>query len=893
MKNFNAENYLKAEVLQKEQKSSDLNIDRAISDDRDVEGFLADIDANFLLKDNVENIDRDKFFQALLVEKNVDLSIRKIVDYITKRYSVMTIGGNEIEEHLERAAFQDILKNFFDGIINSDVELNNNHFGEILKYYISTCLDDNQSILLTDTVINMLENKADGINMLSKVRMLIDMNGIKRNNTQTFGFHVEDFDKIENILFEQCDLRKFIKEDTEELQNEIGLNMRFMEYGHDLIMQNLRAGYHLQNAEFLYEYIELQRKSDKYFVRAYADTLFNFLNSAINSVEEQMWSDVIDLSQDEELSFRDTIENNEGEDITAELYNNWHNFDIHKRIEYYQIIKKYPPQLTNQEIISTYEYVTGNEYDKEQYNGKVSPGWSENLNNITVAKNVIGRYSELGSLLSVKLIDDKDVIIDKNEDLVNFFTKRVKLNSEEKHLGKALELFEENYLFFIFSNLNMRRLIEKQFNIKLEDTDIFTQKQFFHFLSSLKTENIEKIKKFFDRDNESGKQNRIKVFLSLEQDGKMGEKILLIGEKLDGEDADLIFEKYAKIVDLTEDVRRELEKMFEGKEVSDEEVRMVSEGVLIKASSLLADFADKIENLKKGKKVDKDEILRELEYFNEDLLFTFSVFKGVEGAKFEDLKGVSFERVSVDRYANIKDKILAISRGEYEPRDNDNEEIKEVYQMFKLYRKNYKGREKLLKKLLEGFAKILTEGIDTNLYFVKKDNKIVAFNRCDKISDDKKYFGSCNVMPSVQAMSIGGALFNESIRQESPEYDIEMATDAFSPISSLYIEKGNFQVEEITDRFDPDGVLSFVLERKKDEERKSFYENKDMIEEYKKQSNKANQVEEVSHFVLKFDDAKEQQNFIAELVNKKGFKITRNFLDKKMKEMYLGLEKNN
>ncbi len=880
--------------IQEGENNIALAVDDGISKRQDMKSFLASVGADFLLRNDIKSSDSEQFFQNLSSQKNIDVIVLKIVSYAIEREEISMFEHKNDKEYLEWEFFQNILNNLLLGVVEIDTRLKSNHFGEVLKYYIATCLDGGQSMLLTDSTIRALENKSSDIKMISKIRLLVDINSVRYISTRLDVWHKDDFDKIEHILSGQCNLREFIKENANELQDEMGLNIRFMKYVYNLIIENLEEGYHLKNMEFLYDYINKQRESDKYFVRMYADMMVNFLDSAISAVENQMWLDIVNFDNDE-LVFRERFENENGEDITYQLYKDWGTFDMQKRIEYYQVMRKYPPQLTDQEIDDTWRYL----YDDEE---NERADWLDDLNNVPVAKGTIGKYSKLGDLLSVKVFNNKKIItIDTNEQLVEYFLERTKLRNKKESPEKAIEIFEENYLFFIFSNLNTRAFIEKRFNINLGEVDVFVQKQFFNFLKDLKDVDVEKIIKFFNKSR-LGKNNRLRTFLSLEQGGEeMGERILLIGERLGVEEADLIFGQYAKIVDMTENVKEELEKILKRQEIDVEEIdeqvlKNIAESILLKAGELLVNFANRLE---RGDELDSKEILAELKNFNEDLLFTFGTFKNLKGKlKLEDLKDTEFERVSVERYRDLEKEIIAIRNGNYTLEDIEKiededrrERLKEIYEMFELYRKNYKNREKFLEILLDGFVKVLTENkTNTHLYFVKQHGKIVAFNRYDVAGEDKKIMGSCNVMPSVQALSVGGAMFGESLDNEKEGYDLELATDAFSPVSLMYMKRGKFQVEKITNEFDPSGKWSFVMRRIKDRERNNFYEGKDLVKEYKEQNNEASQLQGVTKFVVKLSkDSVQSSEYIRELVNEKEFKIT-NILEKEG-AMYLGMEK--
>ncbi len=397
------------------------------------------------------------------------------------------------------------------------------------------------------------------------------------------------------------------------------------------------------------------------------------------------------------------------------------------------------------------------------------------------------------------------------------------------------------------------------------------------------------------------RDNGLRTFLSLEQNMEMGEKILLIGEKLKNKGkADLIFKQYAEIVDITENLREALGEYLKGKgvdvsQISNEKINKIAESILEKASGLLISVAEKLE---KGGELSVEDVLLELENFNGSLLFTFAVFKELLGeVDFEDLDGVTLDRVSVKRYADLSKEIMAIGRGRYKLSDvelindeNKKERVREIYEMFEMYRDNYRGRDELLDELLGGFVEVLTGDEKTYLYLAKKDGKIVSFNRFDRVSADEKYLGSFNALLSVQGLAIAKSVFKKSITMESKGFRLVARVDPFSVSGSLCAEEGQFQVYKMIEN--NTGDLTWFIERVKDEERNSYYEGKDLVGEFEKQSDTVERGEVANKFVLKITgDVKEQTEYLKELINKKGFKITRYIFDKKRGEYYLGLEK--
>ncbi|MCX6791180.1 MAG: hypothetical protein NTV62_03260, partial [Candidatus Gribaldobacteria bacterium] len=110
---------------------------------------------------------------------------------------------------------------------------------------------------------------------------------------------------------------------------------------------------------------------------------------------------------------------------------------------------------------------------------------------------------------------------------------------------------EEEYNYEYLMSLSMRKKIEDDFGLKMEEFSLWEQRNFLSYLERASIEKVEEIKKFikdFDHDG-------IKGFLSVEYGIEMGEKILDIG-KGNPERAKAIFKDYSQIIDFAEDFNR-------------------------------------------------------------------------------------------------------------------------------------------------------------------------------------------------------------------------------------------------------------------------------------------------------------------------------------------------
>lgn len=127
--------------------------------------------------------------------------------------------------------------------------------------------------------------------------------------------------------------------------------------------------------------------------------------------------------------------------------------------------------------------------------------------------------------------------------------------------------------------------------------------------------------------------------------------------------------------------------------------------------------------------------------------------------------------------------------------DVDSEEAK---QMREIYIQNYKDAkypESFIKKLIESFNKLLEGGFDTKFCILKREGKVVGFNRFDQYYTKRlgqgshAYFGSFNLKSDYMGLKLGEALMEESFLYEGWP-TVFADCDPRSPITKKYIEYG-------------------------------------------------------------------------------------------------------
>jgi predicted GNAT family N-acyltransferase len=441
-------------------------------------------------------------------------------------------------------------------------------------------------------------------------------------------------------------------------------------------------------------------------------------------------------------------------------------------------------------------------------------------------------------------------------------------------------------------SLHLLKAIEDEFDIELNQFNIREQVQFVNFLSSKTVNEVEEVKRFIKQGkNKRAKDNRIRVFLSLEQGEEMGDKIVSIGKNLNTESADSIFGKYSRLIQLAKQGKKELENVFkESRELSAEELEKISQNLLKRANQLLINFADRITG-GDTEQLDQKNVIKELENYKSDLILTASVYKSLakeKDFKIDDLRGVSFEVSTADEVINNDPELMKIvgeaymdtyrwNKNRAVPFDNiknkmaqkhevdqaEEEKAYTIWQMLEMYRKNYDYNKKIQKELLENFIEVLLKGsANTTFYTIKKNGKLLAFNRFDKKEDSPTYFGSCNVDPSIQNSAIGNALLQTSLEEQSRYANLEAFSDATSPSSSMYVERYGFTADGIVPNSLETDIPYFTIILNKQGRLETNKKQKRLsLEEIKKQYNGNNYTVGQKTIILKFDLRDELDEF--------------------------------
>ncbi|HTX87170.1 MAG TPA: hypothetical protein VMC41_03875, partial [Candidatus Nanoarchaeia archaeon] len=306
-----------------------------------------------------------------------------------------------------------------------------------------------------------------------------------------------------------------------------------------------------------------------------------------------------------------------------------------------------------------------------------------------------------------------------------------------------------------------------------------------------------------------------------------------------------IFSRYVDILSLSANAKEEIKNHFKkDANFSETETEKISANLLRKADDLLAGFG-------KGGKISAEEVLKELDKYQADSVFLLELFKTIKenettDIKFEDIKGINLEKKSGT-----------------EVLQNDFPALAEIY------RKNYDADPALADQLIERFEKILQDK-NGSAYILKKGEKIIAFSASQTIGEGKKFAAAMNIDPEWRGSGIGALFVQETMKKESENSDIAADFNADLPVSSFYLgPKVRFAANKFIPNYKESGKKFFEAEIKNGQ--KYSYQNLS-AEELKKSAVEA--APAADKFILKIP-RKNYPAVMEEMINKKGYKLTR------------------
>jgi hypothetical protein len=386
----------------------------------------------------------------------------------------------------------------------------------------------------------------------------------------------------------------------------------------------------------------------------------------------------------------------------------------------------------------------------------------------------------------------------------------------------------------------------------------------------------EKLTNLLKGGEEDTKNRAVKMLfrLELEKIGMAENNLDYLEKYYDSLPADSfqkIFSRYGEIIRLSANAKDGLRTVFkDDKDFSGEEIDRLSFNLANKANELLVAFGGKKEG-----SVAEEEVVKKLEKFKTDLIFTLSIFKTFkkEGKRedigLDDLKGIAFEVEKAGETVN---------------------QTEDAEQMIDIYSANYADKPALRDKIVSGFKeKLDNPPPGLKVYKMKKNGRILAFCRFEDLGD-KKYFGSFNVAPEMRDSGIGHSFFQKIMEEEMQDgRPLEADCLADSPITSYYIgPKGGFVAGKINHNYGHSGFDLINISKNKGGGI-YYYQNRGETEIAEEAKNAQNADGE--RFVLEFAKGSKEFYQTSEKLFGEGYIMTRYFFSPDKKSAYGAFER--
>lgn len=461
--------------------------------------------------------------------------------------------------------------------------------------------------------------------------------------------------------------------------------------------------------------------------------------------------------------------------------------------------------LTQEQTPYTQQYI--NAVERRQ---RYSSNKSSHLRTFSssISPQYKARYDENGTLNDIIDLDNKKQPLVSLENILKQYKDVSSQLSEEDLMATYKSML----------SLRMRECIEKKFAIDITQFPLQTQVYFLHFLSTSSEHQVQRMKKFLQSNNSKSVTvgNKLTSFLSLGNgDAHMGEKIIEINEMLPKETADVVFVKYAEIIDSADHVEELLASSFSTDADTTASATHIRAKLIQKANALLIQSYDTIRILRFQYDVNIGNSILNREHYEHSDDVAMTDYQAIEKEEIEKLTqslesvhgeillfANTFKTLTAEKFiTTLKEaKTLEFS-------SSGGEKISQTDHtaMSQMYDRNYpesKGYSPAFRELIfHGLEESLEKKEGVRFYMLKKDGRLIAFIRFEDLPPaqdgrPRKYIGSFNMAPELQGSSIGDIMLSDCMALESNGDTVfELYCDATLPISVYYL-KHNFVIHE-------------------------------------------------------------------------------------------------
>jgi hypothetical protein len=393
--------------------------------------------------------------------------------------------------------------------------------------------------------------------------------------------------------------------------------------------------------------------------------------------------------------------------------------------------------------------------------------------------------------------------VDKNEEMDLYYeynniieqlNNLIKSDISDKDLSLMTNPDKENLLnkkifILIWSNDKLRNVIESKIGFNLKDFSLAEQAQIINFLKTSNNYNSNSIKNF----SEKYKRDGLRTFLSVEQGGEeMRTKILVLGEKLPEESADILFKTYGEMIDAADEVSDLLKTNLKEK-ATPELIEQTKRSLLVAGKDLLERYADKAETCEGDACTQIGKELEERLALAQKSVFAFSYACKVLVEKgefsFEDFEKAKLSYDQSPLPLEMAEKII------------------------KMHHENTKQYPESLRDLWRGTLKdgLTNSNPDQLIVSASYEDEVVSAMRVIKRADGSWYGASFNVNPTVQGSKIGTELLKEVLKGLAK--DKPFVADCYSgnPMLKTYLDKFGFKITKEIENYHDTGELVYEI----------------------------------------------------------------------------------
>ena len=422
---------------------------------------------------------------------------------------------------------------------------------------------------------------------------------------------------------------------------------------------------------------------------------------------------------------------------------------------------------------------------------------------------------------------------------------------------------ENDLLFKILHEPEVKQIIEIKLGISLSDLTIYEQIKLVDFISHCTTDQLEEISQLSKKEG-INKLDMYTLFFATKSKGKYQiseQEVTTFIEQNNVETVNRVSSAFSLSIAQIEKIDQECATRFSANFYDGEKANIIQNTHQRVVKALVQD----ISLIHSGKQVDTLQLEGGIQKDTALFCAIYSqIFNGEEEFTFEDIRGVGLEHIKAEDISK-----------------EDQEEMIEIAKM------NWKSEDVLGSHAIENVRESFKSVDMTQFYILKKDSRIVAYmsfstvlSKKGKPINSKWYGGSLNVDPEYQSSAIGSSMLT-LVQEKAKERIIVADATLKDTVGTNYVEKQGFNIVGFKILYNKE-LISIELDINKNEKLKTKsdeYTQHRFIDIYKKNQAGLPIKNEEFHIEKKsILNSSDVLKMIDDMVQK-GYVITRYFID--------------